>query len=368
MEFKPKLVIVLVSFLILSVVSSIQAVDAQEVPGTSEITVTSQYGPNEIVGYYTVLSQNGVVFESDFTPATFSVTNDEIYNVEVHNYEAFEFLMWQDTGSAISNQDFSISSDTEITADYGNTSDPSPLGTSELTVSTVNSFGDEIFGYWTALYQNGEMLRTGYSPMTLDLNNGEDYEVLMGDYEGVTFDHFDDGTEESSYPISINSNREIIASYSEPEPSADLGLTVVGVPFLGNGVGDADFTMTLVNNGPNTAENVMFDITGTIETDPPTSSDITLTNVCWTFGDPGCVAGILNPGECLVKTAPPGSYGGTCNLGNMAPSTTIILVEHVDIKSGATGEMTVSASVSSDTADPNSANDASNYTVNDPGT
>ena len=367
MEIKAKLVIVLAGFLILSVVNGIQSVDAQ-VAGTSEITVTSQYDSNEIVGYYTVLSQNGVVLETDYTPATFTVNNLELYNVEVHNFEDYEFLMWQDTGSAISNKDFAISGDAVISADYGNISDPAPLGTSELTVKTENSSGDEIIGYWTTLYQNGAILKTGFSPMTLDLNNGEDYEVFMSDFDVMAFDHFGDGTEDSIYPISITSNTEIVASYSEPEPTADLELTVVGVPFLGNGVGDADFTMTLVNNGPNTAENVMFDMSGTIETDAPTSSDIALTNVCWTFGDPSCVAESLNPGECLVKSAPPGNYGGTCNLGNIASSTTITLQEHVDIKSGATGDMTVTASVTSDTTDPNTVNDTSEDTVNDPGT
>jgi len=357
--------VMLVGFFLFSLVSGIPAVEAQS--GTSELTVHSQYGLNEIMGYYTVLSQNGVVLETDFTPATFTVNDDEIYNVALHNFEDYEFLMWQDTGSAISNKDIAISTDADFIADYGNILDPSPLGTSELTVSTVNSSGDEIFGYWTVLYQNGIVLKTGFSPMIADLNNGDDYEVYVGDWDGVNFNHHEDGGELNPYPISINSNKEILVSYSEPEPMADLGLTVVGVPFLGNGVGDADFTITLVNNGPNTAENVIFDMTGIIETGFPTSSDISLTNVCSTFGDPGCIAGILNPGECLVKDAPPGSFGSTCNLGNIAPFTTITLEEHVDIKSGATGEMTVSASVSSDIADPNSVNDASSDTVNDPG-
>ena len=367
MKIKSKLVIVLAGFLILSLVNGVQSVEAQ-VSGTSEITVSSQYDASEIVGYYTVLSQNGVVLETDYTPATFTVNNKELYNVELHNYEDYHFLLWQDTGSAIANKDFAISGDAEFTANYGNMADPSPPGTSELTVKTVNSSGDEILGYWTTLYQNGAVLKTGFSPMTLDLNNGEDYEIFMSDFDGVTFDHFDDGSEESLYPISITANSEIIATYSEPGPTADLELTVVGVPFLGNGVGDADFTMTLVNNGPNTAQNVMFDMSGTIETDAPTSSDISLTNVCWTFGDPSCVQENLNPGECLVKSAPPGNYGGTCNLGDIAPSTTITLVEHVDMKSGGTGDMTVSASVSSDTADPNTVNDSSSDTVTDSGT
>jgi len=364
-KIQDKLVMI-VGFFLFSLVSGIQAVEA--VSGTSELTVHSQYGSNEIMGYYTVLSQNGIILETDFTPATFTVNDDEIYNVALHNFEDYEFLLWQDTGSAISSKDFAISSDADFIADYGNILDPSPLGTSELIVTTVNSSGDEIFGYWTVLYHNGIMLKNGFSPMTVDLNNGEDYEVLVGDWDGINFNHHEDGSELNPYPISINSNKEILVSYSEPEPMTDLGLTVVGVPFLGNGVGDADFTMTLVNNGPNTAENVIFDMIGTISTGVPTSSDITLTKVCATFMEPGCNASILNPGECLVKDAPSGNFGSTCNLGNMAPFTTLTLEEHVDIKSGATGEMTVSASVSSDTADPNPGNDSSSNTVNDSGT
>ena len=108
---------VLVGMFLFSLISGIQAVEAD--PGTSELTVHSQYGSNEISGYYTVLSQNGIVLETDFTPATFTVNDDELYNVAVHSFEDFEFLMWQDTGSAISNKDLSISSSTPFKSNNG---------------------------------------------------------------------------------------------------------------------------------------------------------------------------------------------------------------------------------------------------------
>lgn len=356
----------LVGFFALSFAVGIQSVYAA--PATSELTVHSKYGPNEIDGYYTVLSQNGIVLETGFTPTTFTVNNGEMYNVAMHNYEDFEFLMWEDTGSGISNKDIAISTDADIFAAYGSLLDPAPPGTSELTITTVDELGNEIFGYWTVLYQYGLMIKTGFSPLTVDLNSGEDYEVFVGDWDGVNFDHHEDGSTQNPYPISINSDKEIFVSYAEPSPMADIALTIAGVPFLGNGVGDADFTMTVTNNGILSAENVIFDMSGTIATGMPSSADISLTYVCGTFMDPSCNVSILNPGECLEKTAPPGSFGSTCNLGNMAPSTTITLVEHVDIKSGGTGDMTVSASVSTSTFDSNPLNDSGSLTVNDPGT
>lgn len=184
-----------------------------EESGTSEIIVHTQYGSTEITGYYTVLSQDGVTLETDFTPTIFTVNNGETYNVEVHNFENFEFLTWQDTGSKIASRDFAVSSNTDFIAEYGNIADPLPPGTSELTVRTVNSSGDEIFGYWTVLYQDENMLRTGFSPVSFDLNNGEDYEILLGDYGGVIFDHFEDDAEENPYQISINENKELNAFY-----------------------------------------------------------------------------------------------------------------------------------------------------------
>lgn len=180
---------------------------------TCRLTVTSEFGTNNpILGYYAVLKQDGLIIETAFTPVTFIVNTDETYRLQVHSFEDFRFANWRDTGSTVPIRDFTLSANAHFIAEYRNINDP-PADTSELIVRTVNSSGDEITGYWAVLLQDGAILQAGYSPMTFQLNDDEDYEIEMSSYQGVNFDHFEDGSEENPYLISINENTDVIVYY-----------------------------------------------------------------------------------------------------------------------------------------------------------
>jgi len=97
-------------------------------PGTSEIIVHTVDSTGEIFGYFTILSQGGIMLDSSYSAATFTVNNGETYNVEVQDFGDFKFVKWQDTGSTINNRDFTVSSNTEYFAEFfGNNHYYSPL-------------------------------------------------------------------------------------------------------------------------------------------------------------------------------------------------------------------------------------------------
>jgi len=191
-------------------------------PGTSEIIVHTVDSSGEIFGYFTVLSQGGVIQDTSFSAATFTVNNGETYNVEVQDFGDFKFVKWQDTGSTINNRDFAVSSNTEYFAEFSNITDPSPTpGTSKLVVRTVTSSGEEFTGHWTVLLQGGAIVQTGFSPEGFIVNNGETYEILEGDFAGITFDQWEDGSAVNPRTFSLTSGSTFTASFNGASPDSD---------------------------------------------------------------------------------------------------------------------------------------------------
>jgi hypothetical protein len=65
---------------------------------------------------------------------------------------------------------------------------------SVINVSTINSDGGAIIGYYTALWQNGEKLGSCYSPCSFAINDGQSYLLTVANYQGETFSHWSSGT------------------------------------------------------------------------------------------------------------------------------------------------------------------------------
>lgn len=183
---------------------------------TSTITVHTVDSSGEIFGYFTVLSQGIFGLATDFTTATFTVNNGETYRVGPQDYANMKFDYWQDTGSTIADREFSITADTDFYAVYRNIMDPTPSpDTPKLTIRTTNSLGEETSGYWTVLFENDVEVKNGFSPETFIINSGETYQILMGNFVGRSFDHWDDGSTENPRSFSITSDETHTAYYNE---------------------------------------------------------------------------------------------------------------------------------------------------------
>ncbi|MCL4518418.1 MAG: hypothetical protein M1587_04400 [Thaumarchaeota archaeon] len=176
-------------------------------PSTSQLTISSE-GTNgvPILGMYTILMQNQNVDATGFSPAIFNLTNSLQYTVEVQDYGSLVFDHWLDSGSTYRDRSVSISADTLLTAVYRNMSAPPPSGQSIINVSTVNSTGQQITGYYTTLWQNGVQLQSCFSQCSFNVNNGETYGVAVSDYGGVSFNHWSDGTTTRLDTVAVGSN------------------------------------------------------------------------------------------------------------------------------------------------------------------
>lgn len=91
---------------------------------------------------------------------------------------------------------------------------PPSSSTSKLTVNTQNLSGTAIEGLWIQLYQNGEVVDSGSSPVTFTLNNDQLYTVVPNDWVGYSFDHWlDTGSTNRARDMSLSTDTTIAAVY-----------------------------------------------------------------------------------------------------------------------------------------------------------
>ena len=186
---------------------------------TSKLTVNAQLTNGApLVGMYTVLLQNGKVVASDFSPATFTLKNSLQYAVEVQDSGNLVFDHWLDTGSTSRDRPISITSDTQLTAVYRDTSSQPSSGQSIIYVTTVNSLGSPITGYYTTLWQNNAQIQYCFSPCSFSVSNGQTYSVAVSDYGGENFNHWSDGTTSRFYTMVMGSNSTVVSltAYYKP--------------------------------------------------------------------------------------------------------------------------------------------------------
>jgi len=181
----------------------------------SSITVqTVDTSNNAINGLYTTLSQNGAVINSGFTPKSFTVGNGQTYTVEVQDYSSYHFLYWQDTGSTNRDRTVTPGGSLTLTAVYciGTCQKPTPpSGSSYISVTTTNSAGTAISGYYATLWQNGVQLQSCFSPCSFTVGNGQTYQVAVADHGGETFNHWSDGTTARFHPVTVPSSSTTIS-------------------------------------------------------------------------------------------------------------------------------------------------------------
>lgn len=186
-------------------------------PATSQSAITvrtvNAATDSEIFGYYTILyDASRAVVDSGFSPATFDVTAGQEYTVEVQDYGSYYFNYWQDDGSTSRDKTFEAADSAQILmAVYSNSPSTAPPSeppedngqeeeqppqetTGEISVATVDTSGNQIYGYYTTLSLNGNVIQTGFSPVEFTVDGGKTYQVAVADYGSYTFDHWSDGS------------------------------------------------------------------------------------------------------------------------------------------------------------------------------
>lgn len=180
---------------------------------------------NTITGMWTTIrNTDGDLVHSGFTPLTFTdTTSGADYVVTVANHGERTFDHWED--GSTSDLDWgarrtieNLTEDRTITA-FFNIGD-------FITVQSEDTAGNPITGYWTVLYDgSGNVLETGFTPVTFSVQAGQQYSVGMGDFEDFEFDHWKDN-DSTANPRSVipeSGTTTLTAVYvdvSSPPPDA----------------------------------------------------------------------------------------------------------------------------------------------------
>jgi hypothetical protein len=92
---------------------------------------------------------------------------------------------------------------------------PPPVTAAALTVKTEAIMQKPLAGMWTVLSsQNGQIVATGFSPVTFNVTSGQQYVVTVYNYGQYAFDHWKDmRSANPSRIVTINGDTQVVAVY-----------------------------------------------------------------------------------------------------------------------------------------------------------
>jgi hypothetical protein len=200
----------------------------------SSVTVssTNQSG-STITGFRTVLyASNGTILDKGFTPSTFPTTVGLSYAIRSESYGSCAFSKWSDGVTSDPRTFTATSSPISFTAVYN-----CGTSSSSVTVDSVNQFQNVITGYYVALYgSTGQLVGSGYTPVTFSTTSGQKYSVQADSYGSCTFTGWSDGVTTNPRPFTATSSSvTFTADYSCSGASQYSTLTVVSVDQAGTG-------------------------------------------------------------------------------------------------------------------------------------
>lgn len=86
---------------------------------------------------------------------------------------------------------------------------------SQLTVTSKNTSGQVINGYYAVLYNSrGGVIGTGFTPVTFTVTDGASYSVKIDNFKSCSFSQWSDGVTSNPRTISISSNTVLTAIYN----------------------------------------------------------------------------------------------------------------------------------------------------------
>ena len=180
--------------------------------GTNKAAVEAfDLSGNSLGQWIELFLDEGELIDEGFAPVSYEITTGVLYAVIPDNWQQYIFDHWEND-STDPFRLFSINQDTTITAYFKNT-DNDQNANPEITITTVNSDGVEIFGKYIVLYKDGKRIDSGYAPETFEVISGETYDVKVHNYKGVNFDYWDDGSNKRQRTFTISADTEFIATY-----------------------------------------------------------------------------------------------------------------------------------------------------------
>lgn len=159
-----------------------------------------------ITGLWTTIYSGSRLVTSGFTPLTYTANAFDQYTVCTSNYQNYVFDHWDDS-STNNCRTITPTQDTTLTSYYE--------VYSILTVYSVESTGNAISGFWTEIYSNGTMIKSGFTPEPYMLYSNLSYVVCIADHQNYLFDHWENGNINRCRIVNnLDSNLMITAYYN----------------------------------------------------------------------------------------------------------------------------------------------------------
>lgn len=115
---------------------------------------------------------------------------------------------------------------------------------SSLVIQSTDLNGNPVSGLWTTVASNGNIVATGYTPLTFAGNTGAQYTVTVSNYGQYTFSHWENGNTDPSRTVVLTQSMTLIASYSTSVSISVQSINLSGSAFSG--------MWTTVSDGGNT--------------------------------------------------------------------------------------------------------------------
>jgi hypothetical protein len=193
------------SFLLLS--TGMTALAVSSVSQNLSVSTQTQDG-SALTGYYIqIVNSSGQAVQTGFSPGVFVLAAGS-YTVSVGDFSGQYFSHWSD-GTTTRAHPITITSSAPVslTAIYcsiqggcGSSSGP------EIAVGSRYSNGSSLVGMFTELQQNGNIVSTGYTPVSFPVNNGQNYTVTVSNYGTNYFNQWGNGFSVRSMPVMANSS------------------------------------------------------------------------------------------------------------------------------------------------------------------
>jgi hypothetical protein len=88
-------------------------------------------------------------------------------------------------------------------------------GSGSITITTIDSSGNELWGLYTTLWENGDLAASCYSPCTFSVSGGQTYQVEVANYGPFSFAEWGNGLLSHTFTV------------SEPSIPTQLGLWAI---------------------------------------------------------------------------------------------------------------------------------------------
>jgi hypothetical protein len=182
---------------------------------------------NTITGMYTVIrSSSGATLKTGYTPLTFTGTGGSSYSVTVSDYGQRTFDHWGD-GSTSRTRTITLNEDFTANVYYRTSTTATKY---DLTVKSANLAGSSITGMYTTIKSSsGTTVKTGFTTTTHTGNGGSSYSITVSDYNGRTFDHWENGATSRTRTMTLNKDTTITAYYKTSTTSITSGSGATGV-------------------------------------------------------------------------------------------------------------------------------------------